>query len=62
MDIPLENWPLVDIRKQHLVFLSTIGELNNISEDPKYLNSEHVTMEECVVLFGGSRKFNLKCS
>jgi len=36
--------------------------LNSIGEDPKYLNNEHVTMEECIALFGGSRKFKLKCS
>jgi hypothetical protein len=36
--------------------------LNDISEDPKYLNSEHITMEECIAFFGGSRKFKLKCS
>ncbi len=34
--------------------------MNGISEDPKYLNSEHVTMEERIAVFGGSRKFKLK--
>ncbi len=61
-DIPLENWPLVDIKKQDVVFFSTIWKLNSIGEDPKYLNNEHITMEECIALFGGSRKFKLKCS
>jgi hypothetical protein len=51
----------VDIRKQDVIFFSTIRKLNSTSEDPKYLNNEHVTMEECIALFGGSRKFELKC-
>jgi hypothetical protein len=51
----------VDIKKQDAIFFPTIQELNNIGEDPKYLNNEYVTMEECIALFGGSRKFKLKC-
>ncbi len=50
----------MDIRKQDVTFFSTIRELNNTSVDPKYLNNERVTMEECIALFGGSRKFKLK--
>jgi hypothetical protein len=51
----------VDIRKQDATFFSTIQELNNTNDDPKYLNNEHVTMEERIALFGASRKFKLKC-
>jgi len=51
----------VDIRKQDAIFFPAIQELNNTGEDPKYLNNEHVTMEECIAFFGGWRKFELKC-
>jgi hypothetical protein len=43
----------VDIRKQDAIFFPAIQELNNTGEDPKYLNNEHVTVEECIAFFGG---------
>ncbi len=50
----------MDIRKQDATFFSTIQKLNRTGEDPKYLNNEHVTMDKCMALFGGLRKFKLK--
>jgi hypothetical protein len=60
-DVPLANWPLMDIKKQDAMFFTTIRKLNASSFDPKYeLENKHVTTEECWFLFGGFKKFKIK--
>jgi hypothetical protein len=60
-EVPLANWPMVDNKKQDAMFFAIIRKLKAFGLDPKYnLESKHVTIEECWVLFGGSRKFKMK--
>lgn len=48
----------MDIKKQNVFFFSIVKKLDNVGLDPKYdLDNEHVTIEECNFLFGGSKKF-----
>jgi hypothetical protein len=59
-EVPLANWPWVDIKKQNFVFFST-RLLDSIGLDPNFdLENVHVTMEECSALFGGLKKFKRK--
>jgi hypothetical protein len=60
-EVPLANWPIVDIKKQDTMFFSTVRKLNFFCLDPKYnLESKHVITKECWFLFEGSRKFKMK--
>jgi hypothetical protein len=60
-EVPLANWPMVDITKQDAMFFATIRKLKAFGLDPKYdLMNKYVTTKECCFLFGGSRKFKMK--
>jgi hypothetical protein len=51
----------VDIKKQEFAFFSQVRQLVDISLDKKIdLNNKYVTIKECIALFGGSKKFNIK--
>jgi hypothetical protein len=59
-EAPLANWPLVDIKKHNVFFFSTIRKLDKVGLDPKYdFDNEHVIVEECSFLFGGSKKLKI---
>jgi hypothetical protein len=50
----------VDIKKHSVFFFSIVRKLDSVGLDPKYdLDNEHVTIEECSFLFGGSKKFKI---
>ncbi len=57
----LESWLVVHIKKQKFVFFSQVWQLVDTSLDKKFdLNNKHVIVKECIALFGGSKKFNIK--
>ncbi len=50
----------MDIKKHSVFFFSIVKKLDNVGLDPKYdLDNEHVIIEECNFLFGGSKKFKI---
>jgi hypothetical protein len=43
-EVPLANWPMVDIKKQDAMFFAIVRKLKYFGIDPKYdLESKHVT-------------------
>jgi hypothetical protein len=60
-EVPLANWPMVDIKKQDVMFFAIVRKLKTFGLDPKSnLENKHVITMECWFLFGGFKKFKMK--
>jgi len=52
-EVPLANWPMVDIKKQDTMFFAIVRKLKAFGLDPKYdLENKHVIVEECWFCLG----------
>jgi len=55
-EVPLANWPMVDIKKQDIMFFAIVRKLKAFGLDPKYnLESKHVITKECWFCLGDLR-------
>jgi hypothetical protein len=47
-EVPWANWPMVDIKKQGVMFFATIRKLKVFGLNPKYdLDNKHVITKDC---------------